>query len=94
MVNDAFRDKVDKNWPEIVEQVFTSHEEAVQALERSDIDVIEQVFPADVPRLRENPDVVVDRYELPVTHILIPNPRNALMKFPAFRRALLYGTNR
>lgn len=83
-----------RNWPEISEQIFLNHLEAVAAIERADIDVIEQVFPADIPRLRANPSLVVERYQLPVLHVLIPNRRTALMKYPAFRRALLYGTNR
>lgn len=83
-----------RNWPEISEQVFANHLEAVAAIERSDIDVIEQVYPADIPRLRANPELVVERYQLPSLHVLIPNRRTALMGYPAFRRALLYGTNR
>ncbi|MEZ6106302.1 MAG: ABC transporter substrate-binding protein [Pirellulaceae bacterium] len=87
-------DAVERGWPEITEQIFNSHLDAVAAIERADIDVIEQVFPADVPRLRANADLLVERYQLPVIHVLIPNRRNVLMQYPAFRRALLYGTNR
>jgi len=93
-VRPSFRDAAERNWPEIVEQVYDSHLDAVTALQRSDIDVIEQVFPADVPRLRGDSNLIVDRYQLPVQHLLVPNRRNVLMKFPAFRRALLYGINR
>lgn len=94
LVRDSIRASVQRNWPDIVERRFATHDQAVAAIERADIDVLEQVFPGDVARLRSNPDLVVERYQLPTVHLLIPNRRVAAMRFPVFRRALMYGADR
>ena len=58
---------------EIVEKYFRDASEAVQALRRGEIDVLERVFPAEVPDLQRNPDLVVQPYAIPSLHMLIPN---------------------
>lgn len=79
---------------EIVERRFESSEDAVAALRRGDIDVIDYLFPDDVQRLRGDESLQVRDYSLPTIHVLVPNHENPFTADPVFRRALLYGINR
>ena len=80
--------------PEIVEMHFDDSQIAVDALRRGDIHVIDHVFPGDVERLRADPNIVVEPYDLPTLHALIPNKENKFTDTITFRRALVYGINR
>lgn len=79
---------------QIVEQYFTDSQQAVGALKRGDVDVLDRLFPADVQRLRDDPNLAVDSYQMPTVHLLIPNPRTEHLDNRTFRRALAYGLNR
>lgn len=93
-VNPEFAASRPGNWPEVIEQKFATHSDALLALEREDIDIIENVYPADVSRLRSNPNIVLQRYKVPALHYLVPNFNRKLAASASFRRALLYGINR
>lgn len=85
-----------EHFAEIVERRFESSEEAIAALRRGDIDVIDYLFPADAGRLRDkqNEAIRVLSYALPTIHVLVPSEENPFTANPVFRRALLYGINR
>ena len=79
---------------EIQEILYTDPEKAISDLRRGEIEVIDQLFPADAVKLRTDTSVIVDQYALPMVHMLIPRSRNAYMDDREFRRALLYAINR
>ncbi|MEC9091345.1 MAG: ABC transporter substrate-binding protein [Planctomycetota bacterium] len=84
----------DQGLAKIVEVVFSNATEQTEALLRGDIDIIDRVFPADLARLKRNPEIEVQPYTIPTIHVLIPNPRKRHMQSTIFRTALLYGINR
>ncbi|MFH1919112.1 MAG: ABC transporter substrate-binding protein [Planctomycetota bacterium] len=79
---------------EIVERYSRKGTEAITALERRQIDVLDRVNPWDLDRLASVAGVVVEPYAVPVVHCLVPNPRRPFTARRAFRRALCYGIHR
>lgn len=79
---------------EIVERVFADPSEAIAALRRGEIDMIDRVFPADVGRLQGDSSLKVSSYIRPSLHFLVPSPDRPFASSRTIRRALLYGINR
>ena len=79
---------------EIVERYFPRPADAVAALRRGEVTVLDRVSPADLPSLRNSPAITVDRYRAPTVHALVPNFRKPFTANRTFRRALVYGIDR
>ncbi|MBX3423616.1 MAG: hypothetical protein KF752_18825 [Pirellulaceae bacterium] len=79
---------------EIIEIHYSNAQQAINDLIRGQIDVLDQVFPADARRLAALRNVKVIPYALPTSHMLIPISNHAYLASEKFRRALLYATNR
>lgn len=79
---------------EIIEIFYEDPKLAVNDLLRGELDVIDQLYPADARKLASNPDLSVGSYALPTTHMLIPVSEHEYLALDKFRRALLYATNR
>jgi tetratricopeptide (TPR) repeat protein len=79
---------------EIVEIFYSDAKHAMNDLLRGDIDMIDQVYPADARRLAGEQRLKVMSYALPTTHMLIPISDHAYLAKEKFRRALLYAVNR
>jgi len=79
---------------EIVEIRCDSAADGVNLLLQGEIDVLDQLFPADAIRLRRSKVVRVANYPLPTIHMLIPCSDHPYLAERTFRRALVYGTNR
>lgn len=79
---------------EIVEIRTESASEGVAKLLKGEVDVLDQLFPADAVRLEKNRNIKVERYPLPSVHMLVPCSEHEYLADRMFRRALIYGTNR
>ena len=79
---------------EIIARRFDTVAFAIQALKDGEIDVLDRVNPWQLPLLRDNKDIVVQDYALPLIHCLVPNLDKPLLNNRNFRRALAYGINR
>jgi tetratricopeptide (TPR) repeat protein len=79
---------------EIIEIFYDDPRQAVNDLLRGDIDVLDQLYPADAQRLAIDPRLRIGSYALPTTHMLIPVSKHEYLSNSKFRRALLYATNR
>ncbi|GIW97227.1 MAG: peptide ABC transporter substrate-binding protein [Pirellulaceae bacterium] len=79
---------------EVVEVFYEDPKEAVNDLLRGEIDVLDQLYPADARRLTTMPQVEVHSYALPTSHFLIPVSEHPFLTNVKFRRALLYATDR
>lgn len=79
---------------EIIEVFYDDPKEAVNDLLRGNIDVLDQLYPADAKRLAIDPRLRIGSYALPTTHMLIPVSDHEYLANTKFRRALLYATNR
>ncbi len=81
--------------PEIlVERYFDKGAQALTALQRREIDVLDRVNPWILGAVREDPDLVLRPYMAPLVHCLIPNMRRPFPSRRTFRRALVYGIHR
>lgn len=78
----------------LVERRYASVAQAVAALRRGDIQVVDRVNPWVLNSLRMEKHIRVQPYGLPLVHCLIPNVRRPLVGDPTFRRALAYGIQR
>lgn len=92
----ALRPGVERNGQpaEVIEVFYDDPRLAVNDLLRGEIDVLDQLYPADAKRLASDPRVRVGAYALPTTHMLIPLSAHPYLANAKFRRALLYATNR
>ena len=79
---------------EIVEIRSPSASEAVGLLLQGELDVLDQLFPADAIRLKKSRSIKVENYPLPTVHMLVPCSDHTHLSERTFRRALVYGTNR
>lgn len=79
---------------EIVEQTYPAVAEALSALARGEVLVIDRLNPWDVAPTRKIEGVVVESYAVPTVHVLVPNLKHPLLARRVFRRALVYGINR
>lgn len=79
---------------EIVEKRVPSGAEGVGMLLQGELDVLDQLFPADAVRLGKSKEVKVVKYPLPTVHMLVPCSDHPYLAESTFRRALLYGINR
>lgn len=79
---------------EVMELVFDDPQQAVEALLRGEVDVIERVLPADLPVLAGRSDVTVLPYAAPSVHVLLVRSTDPYLRLATFRRALLYGADR
>ena len=77
-----------------MERYFETSEEAIGALRRGDIDVVDFLFPDDAARLAGDTTLRVVPYALPTIHVLVPNHQKLFTANQTFRRALVYGINR
>jgi tetratricopeptide (TPR) repeat protein len=80
--------------PAIIEQTFAHDDEAFRALDRGDVDVLDDVAPWQVEKVEQLRDVTVAKYRMPTLHLLLCNYENSLMKRREYRRALCYGIDR
>ncbi|MCA9128068.1 MAG: hypothetical protein KDB22_13325 [Planctomycetales bacterium] len=79
---------------EIVEVFYEDPKAAVNDLLRGEIDVLDQLYPADARRLAADRRLTVGAYALPTSHMLIPVSENPFLANIKFRRALLYSVDR
>jgi tetratricopeptide (TPR) repeat protein len=79
---------------EVVEVHFPDPDDAVSALRRGEIDVLDRVPPWAVASLANQPEIVVDRYLIPTVHALLPHPKSKPAANRNLRRAILYGLAR
>lgn len=79
---------------EIIEIFYDDPKEAVNDLLRGEVDVLDQLYPADARQLSADLRLSIGSYALPTTHMLIPVSDNPYLEKDKFKRALLYATNR
>jgi hypothetical protein len=77
---------------EIVERYFRSPEEAILALKRGEIDIIDRIAPSDIPRFDgvDGGDFAIGQYALPTIHVLMPSRKSKFMDNLMYRRGLGY----
>ena len=79
---------------EVAERVYSDPQRALVALQRGEVDLLDRVFPGDLPALQANPDLAVAPLAVPTTHIVVFADRHPFLANRQFRRALAYASNR
>jgi ABC-type transport system substrate-binding protein len=79
---------------EIAEQHFADPREALTALRRGQVAILDRVNPWEVQQLRQDSDIAVEPYAVPTLHCLLPNMQKPFPAHRGFRRGLVYGINR
>lgn len=79
---------------EIVERLYEDPRKAVNDMIRGDLEVIDQLYPADAKRLAGIDGVKVGSYALPSVHMLVPRSDHRFLQETEFRRALMYAIDR
>jgi ABC-type transport system substrate-binding protein/tetratricopeptide (TPR) repeat protein len=94
----SFKLRTGQNAPgvplEIIEKFYADPKEAVSDFLRGDLDIIDQLYPADARSLAVESKVKSLKYALPSTHMMIPISDHPFLVKEKFRRALMYATNR
>ncbi len=90
----AGKPKTETKPREIVEVRVDSASKAVSMLLQGELDVLDQLFPADALRLKKSRNVRVATYPLPTVHMLVPCSDHEFVANKVFRRGLLYGISR
>ena len=92
--NDRYTMFVPGQPAEIMERYHDDSKRGLLALQRAEVDVLDSVFPGDVPELQQNKDIAVGRYSVPTVHFLTIARRHPYLGNRTFRRALVYAINR
>jgi tetratricopeptide (TPR) repeat protein len=79
---------------EVIERHFADPQRALMALQHGEVDVLDRVFPGDIPTLRADASLTIAPYAGPTTHLLAVRSANPFLANRTFRRALLYASNR
>jgi ABC-type transport system substrate-binding protein len=79
---------------EVSERYYSDPQRALLGLARGEIDILERVFPGDLPALRSDQEIAVAALTMPTTHVLVIRERHPYLANRTFRRALVYGLNR
>lgn len=87
-LNPRYQRNEGQQHPVIIEQLFRTDSDAVDALLRGELDVVDRISPADAARLKETEDIQVRSYVVPSVHFLIPKIRGELADSFRFRSAL------
>ncbi len=83
---------------EVVEQRYASHEKALQALREGEVSVLPDLPDWIVRRLQAETDFqkeyFIQKYSVPVSHVIQFNPRSPGLRVREMRRALAYAIDR
>jgi len=79
---------------EVRETGYSSHDEALRALFRGEVDYLPTLPLKHISSLQETPPWVVRKYSMPETHVLQFHPQSVLARISELRRALLYALDR
>ncbi|MCH2200605.1 MAG: ABC transporter substrate-binding protein [Fuerstiella sp.] len=79
---------------EIVEQVFGTRQEQIQAFRRNQIDVLSSLQPWEVNPVRESGLGFVQKLAMPANHVIVFNPESQKIVNAQLRRALSFAVPR
>ncbi len=79
---------------EIIERVYPSRHEEIQAFRRGDIEVLPSLQPWEVEPVRESGLAFVQQLALPANHVLVFNPASQNVGSAQLRRALSFAVPR
>ncbi|MCI0360559.1 MAG: ABC transporter substrate-binding protein [Planctomycetaceae bacterium] len=79
---------------EVAERLYTDPQRAILGLKRGEIDVLERVFPGDLPAVQSDSELAVSALAMPTSHLLLLRDKHPYLANRTFRRGLVYGIDR
>lgn len=94
VANPEYLFRTERQYQQVVETTLKTSRDGLELLRTGRIDVIERLYPAEVPKLEGSGELTLVPYAIPSIHVLTPNPTRPWMANRTFRRALTYLLNR
>ena len=92
--SDFFTKQPDEQHPTLIEKYYRASSDAVDALIRGEVDVVDRPSISDIPKLREAKGIEVRPYAIPTVHFLVPKVRGDYEGSLQLVRALSTAVNR
>ena len=92
--NDRYPRDSKKQYPVIIEEYYRASSDAVDALIRGQVDVVDRPALADIPKLRKAKGIEVRPYAIPTVHFLVPKIRGEYEESGQLVRSLSTGIDR
>ena len=92
--NERYEREPGKQYPVVIEEFYKASSDAVDALIRGEVDVVDRPALADIPKLREAKGIEVRPYAIPTVHFLVPKIRGEYEGSLQLVRSLSTGIDR
>ncbi|QEG20632.1 ABC transporter substrate-binding protein [Mariniblastus fucicola] len=92
--NERYPRESQKQYPVVIEEYYRASSDAVDALIRGEVDIVDRPALSDIPKLRKAPGIEVRAYAIPTVHFLVPKVRGEYEGSVQLIRALSTGINR
>ena len=86
--NEQYLSSEQAKHPVVIEHAFRTDTDAVDALLKGEVDIVDRIPPADYQRLKDIDTIQVRAYVIPTVHLLVPKIRGGLEKSYRFKNAL------
>ena len=83
-----------KQYPVVIEEFYKASSDAVDALIRGEVDIVDRPALADIPKLRAAKGIEVRAYSIPTVHFLVPKIRGEYEGSIQLIRSLSTGVDR
>jgi hypothetical protein len=92
--NERYEREPDKQYPVVIEEYYRASSDAVDALIRGQVDIVDRPALSDIPKLRKAKGIEVRAYAIPTVHFLVPKIRGEYEGSMQLIRSLSTGINR
>ncbi len=92
--DEKYKRENQKQYPVVIESYYRASSDAVDALIRGEVDVVDRPALSDIPKLKKAKGIEVRAYSIPTVHFLVPKIRGDYEGSQQLIRALSTGVNR
>ncbi len=92
--NERYEREADKQYPVVIEEYYRASSDAVDALIRGQVDIVDRPALGDIPKLRKAKGIEVRAYAIPTVHFLVPKIRGEYEGSIQLIRSLSTGVDR
>lgn len=92
--NEKYQREEGKQYPVVIEEFYRASSDAVDALIRGEVDVVDRPALSDIPKLRAAKGIEVRPYAIPTVHFLVPKVRGEYEGSMQLIRSLSTGVDR
>lgn len=92
--NERYQREPGKQYPVVIEEYYRASSDAVDALIRGEVDIVDRPALSDIPKLRKAKGIEVRAYSIPTVHFLVPKIRGEYEGSMQLIRSLSTGVDR